>query len=119
MAPSVSLKRRPARVLALAATTATVTALALGACQFKPSSADLQLQQRQEQLELKLQQLEQKLNAVSPGDGSDRSGKPPAGPVKSLTYRTSDQGNRLRIYWSNGSTTDLECNQEQSTLACG
>lgn len=119
MAPSVPPMRRPARVLALAATTATLTVLALGACRFKPSSADLELQQRQEQLELKLQQLEQRLNAVSPRDGADPSGKPPAGPVKSLTYRTGDQGNRLRIYWSNGSTTDLECNQEQSTLACG
>ncbi|WP_235300094.1 hypothetical protein [Synechococcus sp. GFB01] len=56
---------------------------------------------------------------MTPRDGADRSGKPPAGPVKSLTYRTSDQGNRLRIYWADGSSTDLECNQEQSTLACG
>jgi hypothetical protein len=108
-----------APLLALAATAATASVLVLGACQFKPSSADLQLQQRQEQLELKLQQLEQRLNAISPRDGADPSGKPPAGPVKSLTYRTGDQGNRLRIYWSNGSTTDLECNQEQATLACG
>ena len=26
---------------------------------------------------------------------------------------------RLRIYWADGSQTDLECNQEQATLACG
>lgn len=103
-----------------------VCGLLLGGCQLlpgsgggTPSAQERQLLQRQEQLELKLQQLEQRLNAVSPSDGADPSGKPPAGPVKSLTYRTGDQGNRLRIYWSNGSTTDLECNQEQSTLACG
>jgi outer membrane murein-binding lipoprotein Lpp len=85
----------------------------------QPSAAVQDLQQRQEQLDLKLQQLEQRLNAIPARNAADTSGKPPAGPVKSLTYRTSDEGNRLRIYWADGSSTDLECNQEQSTLACG
>lgn len=113
--PRQACRRATATGLAAAA-----TGLLLAACQPRPGSNQVQqLQQRQEQLELKLQQLEQKLNAVTPRDGADRSGKPPAGPVKSLTYRTTNQGNRLRIYWADGSSTDLECNQEQSTLACG
>lgn len=116
MAPLPLPSRHRQRAVALSCTAA---ALLLSACQFGPGHEAMQLQQRQEQLELKLQQLEQKLNAVTPRDGADRSGKPPAGPVKSLTYRTSDQGNRLRIYWADGSSSDLECNQEQSTLACG
>jgi hypothetical protein len=39
--------------------------------------------------------------------------------VKSLTYRTGTESNSLRIYWADGSQSDLECTQEQSTLACG
>lgn len=76
------------------------------------------LQQRQEQLELKIQQLEQRLNAVSPG-AADRKGKPPAGPVKSLTFRSGSSDDRLRIYWADGSTSNLPCTKEQGTLVCG
>lgn len=93
-----------------------VLALASG-CQ-KPSK-DLQvLQQRQEQLELKIQQLEQRLNAVAPG-AADQRGKPPAGPVKSLTLRSGSSDDRLRIYWADGTTSNLPCTREQGTLVCG
>jgi len=91
----------------------------LGACQLRGGNELQQLQQRQENLELKLQQLEQKLNAVGPRDGSDRSGKPPAGPVKSITYRSGINDDRLRIYWADGSSSDLLCTKEQNTLVCG
>ncbi|WP_172820903.1 hypothetical protein [Cyanobium sp. NIES-981] len=94
-------------------------AAALSACQPKTTTELQQLQQRLEQQDVKIQQLEQKLNAVSPKGAADSSGKPPAGPVKSLTYRTSPEGNRLRIYWGDGKTSDLECTKEQATLVCG
>jgi outer membrane murein-binding lipoprotein Lpp len=100
------------RVLAAGAS----AALLLASCQRKPSA---ELQQRQEQLEVKIQQLEQKLNAVAPGNGADPAGKPPAGSIKSLTYRSGTADDRLRIYWADGSITNLPCKQEQATLVCG
>jgi hypothetical protein len=74
-----------------------------------------------DQLELKIQQLEQRLNkqAADHPNGADRKGKPPAGAIKSLTIRTGSADDRLRIYWSDGSTTDLPCTKEQTTFACG
>lgn len=98
--------------------------LLLGGCQLlggggTPSAQDRQLLQRQEQLELKLQQLEQKLNTLNVPNGADSAGKPPAGPVKSLTLRTGTADDRLRIYWADGSNSDLPCTKEQSTLVCG
>ncbi|MFQ6538778.1 MULTISPECIES: hypothetical protein [Aphanothece] len=95
------------------------SALVLGACQPKPSAELLQLQQRLEQQDVKIQQLEQKLNALSPQGAADKSGKPPAGPVKSLTYRTGTSDDRLRIYWADGTRSDLPCTKEQATLVCG
>jgi outer membrane murein-binding lipoprotein Lpp len=97
-------------------------ALLLGGCNPKkdqPSAAVLDLQQRQEQLDLKLQQLEKRLNEFPARNGADPSGKPPAGPVKSLTLRTGTEDDRLRIYWGDGSSSDLPCTQEQNTLVCG
>ncbi|MFM7547676.1 MAG: hypothetical protein ACKO8I_02155 [Cyanobacteriota bacterium] len=83
------------------------------------ANPDLQvLQQRQEQLDLKIQQLEQRLNAVTPG-AADQKGKPPAGPVKSLTLRSGSSDDRLRIYWADGTTSNLPCTREQGTLVCG
>lgn len=94
----------------------------LAACQPKvaqPIKVDAGQQQRLNQLELKVQQLEQKLNATTPRDPADRDGKPPAGPVKSLTLRSGSDDDRLRIYWADGSSSDLPCTKEQSTLVCG
>ena len=45
--------------------------------------------------------------------------KPPAGPVKSLTFRMGSEDDRLRIYWGDGTTSDLPCTKEQGTWACG
>lgn len=111
------MSTRPAAPLrrSLALLGALVT-LALVGCERKPSVES----RRIDQLELKIQQLETRLNQVSsqlkqPDSGS----RLPKGAIKSLTYRTTDAGNRLRIYWADGSQSDLECNQEQNTLACG
>ncbi len=110
---------RPALPIRAALVAAAGASLLLAGCQTQPS-ADLQrLQQRQEQLDLKIQQLEQRLNAVRAGNGADPAGKPPAGAIKSLTYRSGTEDDRLRIYWADGTKSDLPCTKEQSTLVCG
>ncbi len=107
----------PPPLRALALLTCCSGALLLGGCQPKASVES----QRLDQLELKIQQLEERLNQAGsrPADGADRAGKPPAGVIKSLTLRSGSEDDRLRIYWADGSTTDLPCTKEQTTLACG
>lgn len=91
--------------------------LALAGCERKASEESRRL----DQLELKIQQLESRLNRLptQTAQPSQGNGKLPAGAIKSLTYRTTPESNRLRIYWADGSQSDLECTQEQATLACG
>lgn len=94
--------------------------LLLGGCDRGDQKAEIeQLKQRQEQLDLKIQQLEQKLHGVTPRDPEDRPNRAPAGPVRSITYRSGTDDDRLRIYWADGSSSDLPCTQEQATLVCG
>jgi outer membrane murein-binding lipoprotein Lpp len=116
--PSPARRHRAAFVIAGLGCGAS---LLLGGCQQepKPDTTVQELQQRQEQLDLKLQQLEQRLNTLTPRNGADNAGKPPSGPVKSLTLRTDTEDDRLRIYWADGSSSDLPCSQEQNTLVCG
>lgn len=95
--------------------------LALGllasGCQRGPSEE----LRRLDRVDLKIQQLEQRLNKLSMGSdsGADKAGKPPAGVIKSLTLRMGSEDDRLRIYWADGSSTDLPCTKEQSTFVCG
>jgi hypothetical protein len=89
--------------------------LLLAGCQGGPSVES----QRLERLELKIQQLERRLAHPDEGDTADKAGKPPAGPVKSVTFRMGTADDRLRIYWADGTTSDLPCTKEQSTWACG
>ncbi|MFN9569896.1 MAG: hypothetical protein ACK59G_08130 [Cyanobacteriota bacterium] len=105
-----------ARTLALASLTLLVGLAATG-CQRGPSAES----QRLDRVDLKLQQLEQRLNKLSvrAEDGADKAGKPPAGVIKSLTLRMGSEDDRLRIYWADGSKTDLPCTKEQSTFVCG
>jgi hypothetical protein len=112
MAPRLHRSTNPVSGLALAA----CLLLAAG-CERRPS----QESQRIDALEFKLQQLEKRLvNAESQrSDTADKAGKPPAGVIKSLTLRTGSADDRLRIYWSDGSRSDLPCTQEQGTLVCG
>jgi len=78
-----------------------------------------QLLQRQEQMELQVQQLERRLNQLTPAPARGANSKAPAGVVKSLTYRSGTGDDRLRIYWADGSVSDLPCTKEQNTTACG
>ncbi|MFM2158360.1 MAG: hypothetical protein RLZZ124_834 [Cyanobacteriota bacterium] len=89
--------------------------LLLAGCQVGPSRDS----QRLDRLELKLQQLERRLAHPDESDTTDKAGKPPAGPVKSLTFRMGTEDDRLRIYWADGTSSDLLCTKEQTTWACG
>lgn len=93
-----------------------VLPLLAAGCQAVPNADS----RRIDQLELQIQQLEQRLNKANlRPDTADPAGKPPAGVVKSLTLRTDTEDDRLRIYWADGSKTDLPCTKEQTTLVCG
>jgi outer membrane murein-binding lipoprotein Lpp len=94
-----------------------VLAMALAGCQ---QGANPEAQ-RIDQLNLKIEQLEQRLNKLASERqaGSDSQRKPPSGRIKSLTLRTGTEDDRLRIYWADGSTTDLPCTKEQATFVCG
>ena len=94
-----------------------VVALTATGCQRGPSAES----QRLDRVDLRIQQLEQRLNKLSvrSEDGADKAGKPPAGVIKSLTLRMGSEDDRLRIYWADGSQTDLPCTKEQSTFVCG
>ena len=108
--------RRPAGLRLLRLAPLLLAPLVLAGCPSRPSAES----QRIDQLELKIQQLEQRLNQPNlRPDPADKAGKPPAGVIKSLTLRTESGDDRLRIYWADGSKTDLPCTKEQSTLVCG
>jgi hypothetical protein len=116
--PHLSPPQRPARssLPRLAPSLLIAPLLLLSGCWGRPSAES----QRIDQLELKIQQLEQRLNKPSlRADPADRAGKPPAGVIKSLTLRTDTEDDRLRIYWADGTKTDLPCTKEQTTLVCG
>lgn len=111
-------QRHPARLIGLPA---LAIALTLVGCQprQKPTAELQELQQRQEQLDLRLQQLEQRIVELMPANGSTDNDRVPAGPVRSLTFRSGTEDDRLRIYWADGSSSDLPCTREQNTLVCG
>ncbi|MBM5820487.1 MAG: hypothetical protein FJ070_10465 [Cyanobacteria bacterium K_DeepCast_150m_m2_101] len=90
-------------------------ALLLVGCQSQPAAEN----ERLNRMELRLQQLEQRQANPGAGSTADPSGKAPAGPVKSLTFRMGTNDDRLRIYWADGTSSDLPCTKEQSTWACG
>jgi hypothetical protein len=116
LAKGSAVRGRAARGLGLAVSL-LVVGWALSGCQRGPSAES----QRLDRVDLKIQQLEQRLNKLSvrSEDGADKAGKPPAGVIKSLTLRMGSEDDRLRIYWADGSKTDLPCTKEQSTFVCG
>jgi len=107
------------RVTLVQMTIGLAATLALAGCQQPPNASLNQLLQRQEQLELQLQQLEQRLNRLPATPAAGANDRAPAGVVKSLTFRSGTNDDRLRIYWADGSVSDLPCTKEQNTLACG
>jgi len=109
--------RRPEPVARALVGVVAVLAMVLAGCQ-QGSNPEAQ---RIDQLNLKIEQLEQRLNKLASERraGSDSQAPPPSGRIKSLTLRTGTEDDRLRIYWADGSTTDLPCTKEQTTFVCG
>ena len=70
------------------------------------------------QIEQRLEQVERKLRLVE--WASEADSKTPTGPLRSLTLRLGTTDDRLRMYWADGQTSDLLCNEEgKGTWACG
>jgi len=116
LAKRTVVRARGVRGLGLAVSL-LVVGWAVSGCQRGPSAES----QRLDRVDLRIQQLEQRINKLSvrSEDGADKAGKPPAGVIKSLTLRMGSEDDRLRIYWADGSKTDLPCTKEQSTFVCG
>ena len=93
-------------------------AIALSSCGSKTRPVTKTQHEAISRLEQRLEQLERQVGEQLPPP-SDNSNKVPAGPVSSITLRTGTSDDRLRIYWADGTRSDLPCTQEQNTWACG
>ena len=90
----------------------------LSSCQADQRSEVDQRSETLKRLELRVKQLEQQVGQPKPIPDTDE--KTPPGPIKSLTLRMGTIDDRLRIYWADGRSSDLPCNQESKGVwACG
>ncbi len=90
-------------------------------CQVKPKTINqpvLTSNKAIQQIEIRLEKIERELSKRSDPIPT-RGIKTPAGRIKSLTFRLGTRDDRLRIYWADGSNSDLPCTKEQSIWACG
>jgi hypothetical protein len=97
---------------------ASSAALALSACGSKTVPLNKTQRETINRLEQRIEQLERQVGEQLPTP-ADNSNKVPAGPVSSITLRTGTSDDRLRIYWADGTRSDLPCTKEQNTWACG
>ncbi len=70
------------------------------------------------ELKVKISKIEQ-LIKTEVHSQEDMNEKVNGSPIKSVTFRIGSSDDRLRIYWQDGSKTDLPCTKEQSIWACG
>ena len=97
---------------------ASSAARALSACGSKSVPVNKAQRETINRLEQRIEQLERQVGEQLPR-ASDNSNKVPAGPISSITLRTGTADDRLRIYWADGTRSDLPCTKEQNTWACG
>ena len=97
----------------------------VGGCQNSTQPGTTQTSDQKKEvrsLEVRLQKLENLIQEISINTSNQNNNSSPAGPIKSLTIRTGTQDDRLRIYWDNGSQSDLPCSKEHPSKfiwACG
>jgi len=58
------------------------------------------------------QALEQRIERLEKQQSKD-------GPIQSITLRLGSKDDRLRIYWKDGTKSDLPCTKEHSIWSCG
>ena len=93
----------------------------ISGCQMKNSSKDKPHDKSLKALKLlgsRVKKLEEVLLENSLKKQSPQPSKSYA-PIKTLTLRLGTKDDRLRIYWSDGTNSDLPCTKEQSTWVCG
>ena len=93
-------------------------AMALSACGSETVPINTTECKALNRLEQRIEQLERQVGEQIPPP-SDQSNKVPTGPISSITLRTGTADDRLRIYWADGTRSDLPCTKEQNTWACG
>ena len=93
-------------------------ARALSACGSETGPINTTARKAINRLEQRIEQLERQVGEQIPPP-SDQSNKVPTGPISSITLRTGTADDRLRIYWADGTRSDLPCTKEQNTWACG
>ena len=91
----------------------------IGGCQLKQQAIKKPSSIEREEIS-RLQMRINKLEALSKISASHKANKKmPSNPIKSITFRIGTTDDRLRIYWADGSKTDLPCTKEQAIWACG
>ena len=96
-----------------------LSACALTSKQPGPDESNASLQADMERLQLRIDALERDLKEKLP-DPPTTNDKTPAGPIDSLTLQLGTNDDRLRLYWKDGQTSNLECSQEgEGRWACG
>ena len=70
------------------------------------------------QLKSQINQLE-KIISSDPLKHKEKHIKDYNNKIKTITIRFNSQDDRIRIYWEDGSKTDLPCTKEQKIWACG
>ncbi len=100
----------------------SLSLIAIGGClrtQDQPKKSNLNHQKATiNLLEQRIEELE-KLVGLNESQKSMAVSKTPTGPIKSMTFRLGTNDDRLRIYWADGSNSDLPCTKEQSIWVCG
>jgi len=92
----------------------------MGGCQKSTSRLEKQIDLAEgiNRLDRRLERLERRAG-IKPSLSPNNDNKAPSGPIKSLTFRQDTKDDRLRIYWADGSKSDLPCTKEQSIWVCG
>ncbi|RPF84020.1 hypothetical protein [Synechococcus sp. CC9616] len=89
------------------------------ATQPAPDGSSSSLAAAMERLQMRVDELEKDLKEKLP-DPVESNEKTPAGPIDSLTLQLGTNDDRLRLYWKDGQTSNLECSQEgEGRWACG